>query len=90
MLFQPTVKTTIGIPKVSRRTTVFTKPTSSTLVLFKKKEETSATCVLSKKNEETSNPTANNGKSRRRKSYTSLLIEGSKVDTIFLKIYLFL
>ncbi|XP_042752230.1 putative cyclin-B3-1 isoform X1 [Lactuca sativa] len=76
---KPTVKTTIGIPKVSRRTTVFTKPTSSTLVLFKKKEETSATCVLSKKNEETSNPTANNGKSRRRKSYTSLLIEGSKM-----------
>lgn len=67
---KPTVKTTIGVPKVSRRTSVFSKPTSSTTtILSKKKEEISAT---------TSNPTAKE-KSRRRKSYTSLLIEGSKM-----------
>ncbi|KAI3810074.1 hypothetical protein L1987_19681 [Smallanthus sonchifolius] len=86
---KPTVKTTVGIPKaqrVSRTTSVFTKPTSATSVLSKKTEETSKSESSSCKqitqgvtlDASTSNITGK-GKSGRRKSYTSLLIERTKL-----------
>ncbi|XP_076954579.1 putative cyclin-B3-1 [Bidens hawaiensis] len=89
--YQPTVKTTVGIPKaqrVSRTTSVFTKSTSATSVLSKKTVEPSKSeSVSCKKSAQdvtfdasTSKLTVK-GKSGagRRKSYTSLLIERTEL-----------
>ncbi|KAI3675635.1 hypothetical protein L1987_85227 [Smallanthus sonchifolius] len=76
--------------RVSQTTSVFTKPTSATSVLAKKTEETSKSESSSYKqitqgvtlDASTSKLTAK-GKSGRRKSYTSLLIERTKVHLKF-------
>ncbi|KAL8205590.1 hypothetical protein R6Q57_009141 [Mikania cordata] len=86
---KPTIKTTVGIPKaqrISRTTSTFTKSKSTTSVLSKKTEETSKSESISCMqiaqgvtfDASTSKLTAK-GKSGRRKSYTSLLIERTKL-----------
>ncbi|KAF5781475.1 putative cyclin domain-containing protein [Helianthus annuus] len=85
---KPTVKTAVGIPKaqrVSRTTSVFTKSTSSNSVLSKKVETSKSESVSRKQiaqdvtlDASTSNLTSK-VKSGRRKSYTSLLIERTKL-----------
>ncbi|PWA44461.1 cyclin b3,1 [Artemisia annua] len=90
MSMKPTVKITAGIPRAQRAsisTSVSTKSTSGTLVLSKQKDAASrcsysksTDSISCKKNTDasTSGITAK-GKPGRRKSYTSLLIESTKL-----------
>nr|GEX11880.1 putative cyclin-B3-1 [Tanacetum cinerariifolium] len=87
---KPTVKITAGVPRAHRAsisTSVSTKSTSGTLVLSKQKDADSR-CSYSKSTESIScekntdastSGIAAKGKPGRRKSYTSLLIESTKL-----------
>nr|XP_043622317.1 putative cyclin-B3-1 [Erigeron canadensis] len=87
---KPTIKTTISIPRAqraSRSTSVFTKPSSANSVLSKKEATSRSSAnkhtesISCEQNLEvgTSNITAKGKKSGRRRSYTSLLIESTKL-----------
>ncbi|KAK9050226.1 hypothetical protein SSX86_030804, partial [Deinandra increscens subsp. villosa] len=86
---QPSIKTVVGIPRaprVSRNTSVFTKSTSATSVLSNKNDETSRSESISCEQlvqdvtlDASTSKLTTKGKPGRRKSYTSLLIERTKL-----------
>ncbi|KAK9070607.1 hypothetical protein SSX86_011009 [Deinandra increscens subsp. villosa] len=86
---KPSIKTAVGIPRaprVSRNTSVFTKSTSATSVLSNKNDETSRSESISCEQlvqdvtlDASTSKLTTKGKPGRRKSYTSLLIERTKL-----------